>query len=57
MKRPMKLAGQQLMFGQGCLAHLKTLDTKRAIIVTGGSRTFAAWRTRRGRIMCPSASA
>ena len=37
MMRPMKLAGQQLMFGQGCLAHLKTLDTKRAIIVTGGS--------------------
>lgn len=35
--RPMKLAGQQLMFGEGCLAHLKTLETKRAIIVTGGS--------------------
>lgn len=33
----MKLAGQQLMFGEGCLAHLKTLETKRAIIVTGGS--------------------
>lgn len=37
MMRPMKLAGDQLMFGAGCLAHLKTLNTKRAMIVTGGS--------------------
>lgn len=37
MMRPMKLAGSQLMFGEGCLAFLKDIDTKRAMIVTGGS--------------------
>ena len=37
MMRPMKLAGSQLMFGQGCLAFLKDIPCKRAIIVTGGS--------------------
>jgi len=37
MMRPMKLAGSQLMFGEGSLAHLKTLKGKRALIVTGGS--------------------
>ena len=36
MMRPMKLAGQQLLFGQGCLKHLTTLPHKKAIIVTGG---------------------
>ncbi|MCF0230181.1 MAG: iron-containing alcohol dehydrogenase [Parasporobacterium sp.] len=35
--RPMKLAGSQLMFGEGCLEHLKTLGCKKAIIITGGS--------------------
>ncbi|EMS72435.1 iron-containing alcohol dehydrogenase [Ruminiclostridium cellobioparum] len=37
MMRPMKLAGSQLMFGQGSLEHLKTLQGKKAFIVTGGS--------------------
>ena len=37
MMRPMKLAGSQLMFGQGCLEFLKTLNYKRAMIVVGGS--------------------
>ncbi|WP_313561234.1 iron-containing alcohol dehydrogenase [Ruminiclostridium cellobioparum] len=37
MMRPMKLAGSQLMFGQGSLEHLKTLKGKKAFIVTGGS--------------------
>lgn len=37
MMRPMKLAGSQLLFGQGCLAHLATLPHKRAMIVMGGS--------------------
>lgn len=37
MMRPMKLAGSQLMFGQGCLEHLATLKGRRAMIVTGGS--------------------
>lgn len=37
MMRPMKLAGSQLLFGEGCLEHLKTLQTKKAAIVTGGS--------------------
>lgn len=36
MMRPMKLAGSQLMFGQECLEFLKTLETKRAVIVIGG---------------------
>lgn len=37
MMRPMKLAGSQLLFGEGCLEHLKTLKTKKASIVIGGS--------------------
>lgn len=37
MMRPMKLAGKELMFGVGCLEHLKTLKGKKAFIVTGGS--------------------
>ena len=37
MMRPMKLAGEQLMFGRGCLEFLSQLDTRRAMIVTGGS--------------------
>lgn len=36
MMRPMKLAGSQLMFGQGCLEYLKTLEGTRAMIVMGG---------------------
>ncbi len=37
MMRPMKLAGEQLMFGSGCLDHLKTLSIKKAVVVLGGS--------------------
>lgn len=37
MMRPMKIAGDQLMFGQGCLAHLKTLKGERAFIVSSRS--------------------
>jgi len=37
MMRPMKLAGSELMFGRGCLEHLKTLKGEKAFIVTGGS--------------------
>jgi alcohol dehydrogenase class IV len=37
MMRPMKLAGDQLLFGRGCLQHLATLTGRRALIVTGGS--------------------
>lgn len=40
MMRPMKLAGSQLLFGEGCLAHLKDINTKRAFIVTGGQSMF-----------------
>lgn len=36
MMRPMKLAGSQLLFGDGCLAHLKTLPYQRAMVVVGG---------------------
>ena len=36
MMRPMKLAGSQLLFGDGCLGHLKTLPFKRAMVVVGG---------------------
>lgn len=36
MMRPMKLAGDQLMFGVGSLAFLKDVGARRAIIVTGG---------------------
>jgi alcohol dehydrogenase class IV len=37
MMRPMKLAGSQLLFGQGCLEHIKSLTAKRVMIVIGGS--------------------
>lgn len=37
MMRPMKLAGSQLLFGEGCLEHLKQLNVKKAVIVIGGS--------------------
>ena len=37
MMRPMKLAGSELMFGKGCLEHLRTLKGTKALIVTGGS--------------------
>lgn len=37
MMRPMKLAGEQLIFGKGCLEHLKILKGNKAMIVTGGS--------------------
>lgn len=36
--RPMKLAGAELMFGQGTLAHLRTLEGHRAVIVMRGNR-------------------
>ena len=37
MMRPMKLAGNELMFGQGCLEYIKSIDCKKAAIVIGGS--------------------
>lgn len=37
MMRPMKLAGSQLLFGKGCLEHIKSLDYKRIAVVLGGS--------------------
>ena len=30
MMRPMKLAGSELMFGEGCLEYIKTMPYKRA---------------------------
>lgn len=36
MMRPIRLGGDQMIFGEGCLAHLKTLTGKRAFIVTAG---------------------
>ena len=36
MMRPMKLAGDQLLFGEGTLEHLETLKGKKAVIVTSG---------------------
>jgi alcohol dehydrogenase class IV len=33
----MKLAGEALLFGAGCLEHLKNIPAKRAFVVTGGS--------------------
>lgn len=36
MMRPMKLAGSQLLFGEGSLSHIKDVETKRAVIVIGG---------------------
>lgn len=37
MMRPMKLAGSELMFGEGCLEYIKTMKYKRVSIVIGGS--------------------
>ncbi len=36
MIRPMKLAGSELMFGEGCLEYIKSVPCKKAIIVVGG---------------------
>ncbi len=36
MMRPMKLAGSELMFGEGCLAYIKTINAKKVSIVVGG---------------------
>ncbi len=37
MMRPMKLAGSELMFGEGCLAYIKTMKVKKVSIVIGGA--------------------
>lgn len=37
MMRPMKLAGSELMFGEGCLEYIKTMPYKKVSIVIGGS--------------------
>lgn len=37
MMRPMKLAGSELMFGDGCLEYIKSVPCERAMIVIGGS--------------------
>lgn len=36
MMRPMKLAGSELMFGDGCLEYIKTIKAKKVSIVVGG---------------------
>ncbi len=36
MMRPMKLAGSELMFGEGCLEYIKSVSCKKAFIVIGG---------------------
>ncbi len=36
MMRPMKLAGSELMFGKGCLEYIKSIPSKKALIVIGG---------------------
>ena len=36
MMRPMKLAGSELMFGEGCLEYIKSVPCKKAFIVVGG---------------------
>lgn len=35
MMRPMKLAGQELLFGEGTLAHLADIKSKKMVIVLG----------------------
>lgn len=39
MMRPMKLGGEQILFGEGSLAHLETLNFEKAVVVIG-SDTF-----------------
>lgn len=36
MMRPMKMAGSELMFGEGCLEYIKTMNAKKVSIVVGG---------------------
>lgn len=36
MMRPMKLAGSELMFGEGCLGYIKTIKAEKVSIVVGG---------------------
>ena len=37
MMRPMKLAGSELLFGAGCLEHMKSFKYKKVSIVIGGN--------------------
>lgn len=40
MMRAMKLAGNQLLFGEGCLEYIRTLTYQRVSIVLGGSSMY-----------------
>lgn len=33
MMRPMKLAGSELMFGEGSLAYIKTIKAKKSVLL------------------------
>ena len=37
MMRPMKLAGSELVFGNGSLEYIRSVNCERAAIVVGGS--------------------
>ncbi len=38
MMRPMKLAGSELLFGRGCLAHLETVKAEKIAIILSSPR-------------------
>ena len=45
MMRPMKLAGSELMFGEGCLEYIKTIKVEKVSIVDGMQQSLAFSRS------------
>lgn len=41
MMRPMKIAGSELLFGEGSLAHLESLNAKKAVLVLAGDFLYS----------------
>ena len=53
MMRPMKLAGSELMFGEGCLEYIKTIKAEKVSIVIGGKSMEAQRNAGQGGILFP----
>ncbi len=53
MMRPMKLAGSELMFGEGCLEYIKTIKVEKVSIVVGGKSMEKKWNACKSRRIFP----
>ena len=52
MMRPMKLAGSELMFGEGCLEYIKTIKVEKVSIV-GRKKYGKKWNACKSRRIFP----